>query len=135
LAFVNGWLYGIDRQDAGIVWRRGLNSEPLPMAASHVAPVLVQMWRQSIAEGMPGLPDAPRSDAPRSNAFGTLRLIDKRTGLEILTHRDPNMQCYSALIPDENFETLDVYTEQKTFRLTYKSESEESQQERASEKN
>jgi hypothetical protein len=120
LAFVNGWMYGIEKQTAGIAWRRFLDSEPLPHETAHVAPVLVQMWRQSSAEGSATI------------GQGILRVLDTRTGREILTYRDPGMQCYSALLPSENFEKLDVHTERETFRLIYKSEE---QHERASEKN
>ena len=108
VAFVNGWLYGIDRRTAAISWRRFLDSEPLPQVNSHVVPLFVQMWRQPGADGGSG-----------SNGQGILRLIDKRTGGEILTHRDPNMQPYFVLLPVVDGHLLDVHTDHEKFRLNY----------------
>ena len=45
MAFVNGWLYGLDRQTPSIIWRRWLENEPLSFDASRVTPVLMQLWR------------------------------------------------------------------------------------------
>ena len=122
VSFVNGWLYGIERQSAGISWRRFLDSEPLPQHASRAAPVFVQMWRRSMADGESG-----------ANAMGILRLIDTRTGREVLTHRHSAMQPYFVLLPAENREKLDVQTEQETFHLNYSS-LQQIQQERADDK-
>lgn len=108
VAFVNGWLYGIERHTAAIAWRRFLDSEPLPQVNSQVVPLLVQLWRRPTVDGGSG-----------NNGQGILRLIDKRTGGEILTHRDPNMQPYFVLLPVVDRHLLDVHTEHEKFSLNY----------------
>ncbi len=120
VVFVNGWLYGIDRNDAAISWRRHLDSESLPRHASQVAPAIVQLWRR------------PASDAGgEMNVVGLLRVIDKRTGSEIMTYRDTTLYAYLVLNPSENFETLEISTERETFRLNYQPGKQEPMQERA----
>ena len=123
VSFVHGWLYGIERQTAGIAWRRFLDSEPLPQNASHAVPLLVQMWRRSYADG-----------ESVTSTMGTLRLFDTRTGRDVLTHRHPALQPYYVLIPGENHEKLDLQTERETFQLNYNTSDQETQQERASDK-
>ena len=108
VVFVNGWLYGVEKQSAATVWRRFLENEPLPKSLPQSAPIIVQMWRHAAVEG--GNP---------GSSMGLLRLLDKRTGTEILTHRDSTMYPYFALIPAENREFLDVRTERETFHLNY----------------
>jgi len=124
LAFVNGWLYGIDRESKTISWQRFLDSEAMPLEVSRNAPVLVQMWRKSIGDGMAG-----------QNAEGILRVIDKRTGRQIDNLRDSLLQPYFALHLSDNCEMLQIYTERHTIRLNYKATTQETQQERASDKN
>ncbi len=120
VVFVNGWLYGIQRNAAAISWRRYLDSECLPRHASQMAPAIVQMWRR------------PASDAGgEMNVVGLLRVLDKRTGNEILTHRDTTLYPYSVLNPSENFETLEISTERETFRMNYQPGKQEPMQERA----
>jgi hypothetical protein len=122
MGFVKGWLYGIDRQNAGITWRRYLDSEPLQYAGHGVAPVLVQVWQRSV--------DEDQSEGPRERI---LKVIDTRTGRQIMNRCDKGMQPYWALLPDENFEKLDIHTERETFRLIYTSKTH--QQERATDNN
>lgn len=108
VTFVNGWLYGIERKTPGISWRRHLDSECLPRHVSQFAPVILQMGRR------------PVSDNPaETNLVGHLRILDKRTGHEILTRQDIALHAYSTLIPSDDFETLMIYTERQTFRLNY----------------
>jgi outer membrane protein assembly factor BamB len=107
VAFVNGWLYGIDRRTAAIEWRRFLDSEPLPRVASRVVPLFVQMWRRPAVDGGSGGP-----------GMGIMRMIDKRTGGEVLLHRDPQLQPYFNVLPTENHEGLEVHTEHESYRLT-----------------
>jgi len=109
VSFVNGWLYGIDRHSNAICWRRFLDSEPLPQSISHVAPVLVQMWRRYAVS--PGKREAEEE--------GVLRIIDTRTGAEILTHQDPSLHPYSVLNPALVREELEVRTQRMTFHLNY----------------
>ena len=108
LAFVNGWFYGIDQQNPHVNWRRRLESEPVPLIAPLTAPVLVQMWRQSNFDG-----------STNHAGVGTLRVLDTRTGQDILTHRDGSLQCYSALLPADTLDKLEIHTERETFRLVY----------------
>lgn len=123
VVFVNGWLYGIERKSAEITWRRYLESEALPRHATQVAPVIVQLWRR------------PAVDGGNDNAvLGTLRFLDKRTGREILTHRDATLYPYSVLLPTENHERLEFHTERETFRLNY-NPSPDTKQERATNTN
>ncbi|MBS0204618.1 MAG: PQQ-binding-like beta-propeller repeat protein [Planctomycetes bacterium] len=110
MAFVNGLLYGIDRHSASITWQRQLDSEPLSLTQSCVAPVIVQMWRQSEGGG-PG------------NSLCILRLLDTRTGQEIVTHRAPSLQPYYQLFPSEHRDRYDIRIEQDMFRLTFNSRS------------
>eukprot|EP00456_Euglypha_rotunda_P063732 TRINITY_DN53_c0_g1_i2.p1 TRINITY_DN53_c0_g1~~TRINITY_DN53_c0_g1_i2.p1 ORF type:complete len:1572 (+),score=277.26 TRINITY_DN53_c0_g1_i2:2084-6799(+) len=120
--FVNGWLYGIDRDSASISWRRHLDSECLPRHASQVGPTIIQMWRR------------PASDASgETNVVGFMRVIDKRNGNELVTHRDTTLYAYSVLNPSANFETLDIFTERETFRLNFNSVKQDPMLERASE--
>jgi hypothetical protein len=85
-----------------------------------VAPAIVQLWRR------------PASDAGgEMNVVGLLRVIDKRTGNEILTYRDTTLYAYLVLNPSENFETLEISTERETFRLNYQPGKQEPMQERA----
>lgn len=122
MGFVKGWLYGIDRQNAGVTWRRYLDSEPLQYAGHHVAPVLVQVWQRSV--------DEEKSDSPRERF---LKVIDTRSGRLLMNRCDKGMQPYWALLPDENFEKLDIHTERETFRLNYTSRTQ--QQQRATDRN
>lgn len=109
VSFINGWLYGIDRQTTAICWRRFLESEPLPQYISHVAPVLVQMWRRnSVGPG--------RNE---SEEEGVLRVIDTRTGVDVLTHRDLSLHPYSVLNPVTGRESVDILTQRMTFHLNY----------------
>lgn len=124
VSFINGWLYGIERQTTAISWRRFLDSEPLPQYLSHVAPVLVQMWRR-YAVG-PGKTE--------SEEEGVLRLIDTRTGAEILTHRDLSLHPYSVLNPAAGRESVDVLTQRMTFHLNYAPAPEEGPQTQTPEK-
>jgi len=117
VAFVQGWLYGVDRTTPGIVWRRYLNSEPVPQHASPLAPVLVQLWRKSA-------PDMPLN--PGHVGEGILKILDKRTGRELASHRDGNLQAYHVLVPVSDRELLDVCTEQVTIHLNYGDASPES---------
>ena len=116
MVFVNGWLYGIDRQSASITWKRQLDSEPLSLTQSCVAPVIVQMWRQ------PQL---------GSGSSGVLRLLDTRTGQEVVTHRHPSLLPYYQLFPSENRDRYDIRTEQDMFRITFNSSPKETIPERA----
>jgi hypothetical protein len=124
LAFVHGWLYGIDRQTASISWTRFLDDEPLPLEPAKNAPILVQMWRRSNGDS-----------GGVQNGEGILRLIDKRTGSHIDTTRDPALQPYFALQPAENCEMLQIATERETIRLHYKLNPQETSQPRASDPN
>lgn len=118
VSFINGWLYGIDRQTTAVCWRRHLDSEPLPHHISHVAPLLVQMWRRN-AVG-PGKNE--------SEEEGVLQVIDTRTGADILTHRDLSLHPYSVLSPAPGQESVDVLTQRMTFHLIYGPVPEESPQ-------
>lgn len=110
MAFVRGWLYGIDRSAGAISWRRFLEAEPVPQHATPLAPVLVQHWRQP---GVEGIIESNQSGE------GILRVLDKRTGRELTSYRDPNLQAYHILQPVADREQLDVCTEHVTIHLNY----------------
>lgn len=116
MAFVTGWLYGIERQSASISWKRQLDSEPLLLTQSCVAPVIVQMWRQP---------------QPGTGSSGVLRLLDTRTGQEVVTHRHPSLLPYYQMFPSENRDRYDIRTEQDMFRITFNPKTKEPIPERA----
>ena len=106
--FVSGWMYGIDRRTSTITWRRYLDSESVPLTASKVVPVMVQSWR------LPSL-----DNGTGNNGMGILKMIDLRSGREILTYRDPSLQPYFSVISNETQETVEVRTERETFTLSF----------------
>lgn len=106
--FVNGWMHGIDRQTATISWRRYLDSESIPLTASKVVPVMVQSWR------------LPNLDTGTGNSgMGILKMIDLRSGRQILTHREPSLQPYFSVVSNETRESIDVMTEREMFTLNF----------------
>ena len=106
--FVNGWMYGIDRRTATISWRRYIDSESIPLTASKVVPVMVQSWR------------LPNQDTGIGNtSMGILKMVDLRSGREILTHREPSLQPYFSVISNETRESIDVMTEREMFTLNF----------------
>lgn len=123
VTFVNGWLYGIERKTPGIAWRRHLDSECLPRHVSQFAPVILQLGRR------------PASDNPgETSLVGHMRILDKRTGHEILTRQDIALHAYSTLIPSDNFENLIIHTERQTIRLKYVTSTSDPVPERANDK-
>jgi hypothetical protein len=110
VSFVSGWFYAIDRQSADIAWRRRLESEALPRIGSQAAPVFVQMWK------------TPSELGPDNTHWGTMKIIDKRTGQELMVQRSPSMNPYFYVSPGEDSNTLKVNSEYETIRLKYQSE-------------
>ena len=106
--FINGWMYGIDRRTGTISWRRFLDCESVPFMASRVVPVMVQSWRRPSLEGGNG-----------NDSQGILRMIDTRSGREILTFRDLNLRPYFSIVPSEKRETIEIATEKELFVLKY----------------
>ncbi len=108
MPFLNGPWIAVDRVTKSIVWQRTIENEPLPLAASRFAPVFVQMWRQPLFDGT----------SPKGSE-GRLRLIDKRTGGEVVNRTEPSWQPYFVLHPSASREQLDIRTEHETIRLRY----------------
>ena len=111
MPFINGPWIGIDRATKSIVWQRTIENEPLPLAASRFAPVFVQMWRQPLFDGL----------SPKGSE-GRLKVIDKRTGREVLNRNEPRMQPYFVLHPSANRDQLDIRMEHETIRLRYEAD-------------
>ncbi|MCX7408861.1 MAG: PQQ-binding-like beta-propeller repeat protein [Planctomycetales bacterium] len=111
MPFINGPWIAIDRATKSIFWQRTIENEPLPLAASRFAPVFVQMWRQPLFDGL----------SPKGSE-GRLKVIDKRTGREVLNRNEPRMQPYFVLHPSANRDQLDIRMEHETIRLRYEAD-------------
>jgi len=51
--------------------------------------------------------------------MGILKMVDLRSGREILTHREPSLQPYFSVISNETRESIDVMTEREMFTLNF----------------
>jgi hypothetical protein len=72
--------------------------------------VFVQMWK------------TPSELGPDNTHWGTMKIIDKRTGQELMVQRSPSMNPYFYVSPGEDSNTLKVNSEYETIRLKYQSE-------------
>ena len=106
LAFVNGPLYAIGRNQPGIVWKRDLNHEPISLDQSRAAPVLIQLWKLA-AKGA------------NNASEGMLRMIDKRTGKVSFEQSSVDILPYYLLNPDPQQSILELKLTQQTIRLRY----------------
>ena len=104
--FLNGPLYAVKREQPQIVWEREFKNEPLAQDQSRVAPVLVQLWRQT-----------PRGNLNASQSM--LRMIDKRTGRNLFANSGVDILPYFLLNSDPQLGILELKLTQETIRLNY----------------
>ncbi|MFO0917312.1 MAG: PQQ-binding-like beta-propeller repeat protein [Planctomycetaceae bacterium] len=104
---MRGPLYAIDRATRQIVWRSDLTGEPWLLDQPPAAPVLVQAFKRPPLVPGQGIGE------------GVLRVLDKRTGQELLTHRDLNLTPYVAVDVDPDLKRVSLKTERLSLRLDY----------------
>lgn len=110
---LHGPLVAIDRWSRQIVWQREIGGEPWLLDQNKSMPVLVQIFKTPPPMNGQGIGE------------GVLRLIDKRTGREVLQHRDLNLLPYFSLEPQPDYLKFEVRTNNTLFQVDYGPEEEE----------
>ena len=116
--FLNGPLYAVDRHQAKIVWQREFKNEPMGLDQSRVSPVLIQIWK-----------NAPKES--REAGKGTLRVIDRRTGKDLLEKSSVDILPYFLLNPDPERAILELKLTQETIRFRYEPDASSEQEDPA----
>ena len=106
LRFLNGPLYAVTREKPHIAWQRNFKNEPLALDQSRVSPVLIQLWKL-----------APEGKLDASK--GSLCVIDKRTGKNLVSKSAVEILPYFLLNPDPQQGMLELKLTQETIRLNY----------------
>ena len=106
LRFLHGPLYAVDRLEPRILWQREMKNEPMSLEQSRGAPVLLQLWKLA-AKGS--------NEASK----GTLRVIDKRNGTDLLERNSVDILPYFLLNPDPQQAILELKLTQETIRFHY----------------
>ncbi len=104
---MRGPLYAIDRASGQIAWRRDHAGEPWLLDQPLAAPVLIQVFKQ------------PPPTPGQGIGEGVLRVFDKRTGEELLTHRDINLVPFVAVEADADLKRVELKMERLVLQLDY----------------
>ncbi len=105
---VDGPMIAIDRRTYQSRWRSPLARIPWPLDQSRSAPLLVYSYKL-------GTPDQIANGA----TSGTLRILDKRTGADVVVREGQSTLGYATLQSDPNRGLIEVRLENETLRLRY----------------
>ncbi len=105
---VDGPLFAIGRRTYQPRWRLPLSRLPWPLDHSRTAPLLVYSYKL-------GTPDQITNGVTN----GILKILDKRTGAEVLQREGQSLLGYATLQPDPRRGLIEVRLEYETLRLRY----------------